>query len=69
MHLYEGAAMAIRNPGAHRVGITEQSDRTLQHLELLSYLADRLDETKKACLMDPLVRSRREPSSRGESVG
>jgi hypothetical protein len=27
--------------------VIEQPDRALQHLELLSYLADRLDEAKK----------------------
>jgi uncharacterized protein (TIGR02391 family) len=48
MHLYTGAVMAVRNPGGHRVGVIEQPDRALQHLELLSYLADRLDEAKKA---------------------
>jgi uncharacterized protein (TIGR02391 family) len=47
MHLYTGAVMAVRNPGGHRIGVIEQPDRALQHLELLSYLADRLDETKK----------------------
>ncbi len=47
MTLYAGAVLAIRNPGGHRVGVIEQPDRALQHLELLSYLADRLDETKK----------------------
>ncbi len=47
MHLYSGAVMAVRNPGGHRVGVIEQPERALQHLELLSYLADRVDETKK----------------------
>jgi len=47
MQLYAGAVMAIRNPGGHRVAVIEQSDRALQHLELLSYLAYRLDEAKK----------------------
>ena len=47
MHLYEGAAMAVRNPGGHRVGASERPDRALQYLELLSFLADRLDETRK----------------------
>ena len=46
-HAISGAVMAIRNPGGHRVGVIEQPDRALQHLGLLSYLADRLDETKK----------------------
>jgi hypothetical protein len=45
--LYAGAVMAIRNPGGHRVAVIEQPDRALQHLELLSYLAYRLDEAKK----------------------
>lgn len=47
MHLYEGAVMAIRNPGGHRVGATERPDRALQNLEMLSLLADRLGEAKK----------------------
>jgi uncharacterized protein (TIGR02391 family) len=47
MHLYTGAVMAIRNPGGHRVAVIEQPDRALQHLDLLSYLADRLDDSKK----------------------
>ena len=47
MQLYAGAVMAIRNPGGHRVAVIEQPDRALQHLELLSYLAYRLDEAKK----------------------
>lgn len=47
MHLYEGAAMGIRNPRGHRVGVTDSAERALQYLEVLSLLADRLDETKK----------------------
>lgn len=47
MFLYAGAVLAVRNPGSHRVGVIEHPDRALQHLELLSYLADRLDESKK----------------------
>ncbi|OFW02199.1 MAG: TIGR02391 family protein [Acidobacteria bacterium RIFCSPLOWO2_02_FULL_68_18] len=47
MHLYTGTVLAIRNPGGHRVGAVERPDRALQHLELLGYLADRLDEAKK----------------------
>lgn len=47
MQLYVGAVMAIRNPGGHRVGMVEQPERALQHLDLLSYLADRLDDVKK----------------------
>jgi uncharacterized protein (TIGR02391 family) len=47
MHLFEGAVMAIRNPAAHRVGAYERPDRALQHLELLSLLADRLSEVRK----------------------
>ena len=46
MFLYEGAVMAVRNPGGHRVGLTQTAERALQHLELLSFLADRLDDTK-----------------------
>jgi len=47
MCLYAGAVMAIRNPGGHRVGTTEQPERALQHLELLSLLVDRLSEARK----------------------
>jgi uncharacterized protein (TIGR02391 family) len=47
MHLYEGAAMAVRNTRGHRVGVTDAPERALQYLEVLSLLADRLDETKK----------------------
>jgi len=47
MHLYIGAAMGVRNPVGHRVGVTERPDRALQYLELFSLLADRLDDTKR----------------------
>jgi hypothetical protein len=47
MFLYAGAAMAVRNPLGHRVEIKESPERALQYLELLSFLADRLDETRK----------------------
>ena len=47
MQLYTGAVLAIRNPGGHRVHAVEQPDRALQHLDLLSYLANRLDEATK----------------------
>jgi uncharacterized protein (TIGR02391 family) len=47
MQLYVGAVMAIRNPGGHRVGMVEQPERALQHLDLLSYLSHRLDDAKK----------------------
>jgi len=47
MHLYTGAVLAIRNPGGHRVGAVEGPARALQHLQLLSYLAERLDAAKK----------------------
>ena len=46
MQIYVGAVMAIRNPGGHRVGMVEQPERALQHLDLLSYLDDRLDDVK-----------------------
>ena len=47
MFLYVGAAMAVRNPSGHRVAVSESPERALQYLEVLSFLADRLDETKK----------------------
>lgn len=47
MHLYIGAAMGVRNPVGHRVGVTERPERALQYLELFSLLADRLDDAKK----------------------
>ncbi len=47
MHLYVGAAMGVRNPVGHRVGVTERPERALQYLELFSLLADRLDDAKK----------------------
>jgi uncharacterized protein (TIGR02391 family) len=47
MHLYIGAAMGVRNPAGHRVGVIERGDRALQYLELFSLLADRLDDTNR----------------------
>jgi len=46
MHLFEGAALAIRNPRAHTF-LADSRDRALQYLRLLSLLATLLDETKK----------------------
>src|SRR5262249_16349559 len=48
MHLYEGAVLAVRNVRGHRPGFKDEPQRALQYLELLSLLADRLDETTKA---------------------
>lgn len=47
VHLYESAVMAIRNPGGHRVSVTQNPNRALQYIEFLSLLADRLDETTR----------------------
>jgi uncharacterized protein (TIGR02391 family) len=47
MFLYAGAAMAVRNPLGHRVDTKESPERALQYLELVSFLADRLDETRR----------------------
>jgi uncharacterized protein (TIGR02391 family) len=47
MEIYSGAALGVRNPGGHRVGVTERPDRALQYIELFSLLADRLDDTTK----------------------
>ncbi len=46
MHLYEGAVLAIRNPGGH--GFPESSpERALEYIALLSLLANRLEEAKR----------------------
>ena len=47
VHLYEGAVMAIWNPGEHRAGLVQMPKRAQQHLELLSFLAERLDDTRR----------------------
>ncbi len=47
MHLYEGAVMTIRSPGEHRAGLVQTPERALQHLELMSFLAERLDDTRR----------------------
>ncbi len=46
MHLFEGAVLAIRNPGGH--GFPEgPPERAIEYLELLSLLAYRVDNSKK----------------------
>jgi uncharacterized protein (TIGR02391 family) len=47
MHLYEGATQAVRNVRGHKSGVKDEAARALQYLELLSLLADRLDDTTK----------------------
>ena len=37
MHVYEGAVMAILNPGEYRAGLGQTSERAQQHLALLSF--------------------------------
>lgn len=46
MHLYEGAALAIRNPRGHTF-IDDSPERALEYIGLLSMLANRLEETKR----------------------
>lgn len=46
MHLYEGAVMALRNPGGHGFP-TGPAHRAAQYIHLLSLLAFRADETTK----------------------
>jgi uncharacterized protein (TIGR02391 family) len=47
MHLYEGAVMALRNPGGH--GFPSGSDiRATQYIHFLSLLAFRVDEARRA---------------------
>jgi uncharacterized protein (TIGR02391 family) len=43
MHLFEGAVLAIRDPRAHRAGMTDDPTLALEYLSLLSLLAGRLD--------------------------
>jgi uncharacterized protein (TIGR02391 family) len=43
MHLFEGAALAVRNPRGHRPGVTDDPQFALECLSLLSMLAGRLD--------------------------
>lgn len=46
MHLYEGAVLAIRNPGGH--DFPESSpERALEYIALLSLLANRLEEANR----------------------
>jgi uncharacterized protein (TIGR02391 family) len=44
MHLFEGAVLAIRNPGGHSFP-AGSPERALEYLELLSLLAYRVDES------------------------
>lgn len=44
MHLYEGAVLAIRNPGGH-IFPTGSGERAFEYIRLLSLLAYRLEET------------------------
>jgi uncharacterized protein (TIGR02391 family) len=46
MHLYEGAVLAVRNPRAHSP-VTDSPESAQRYLELLSFLAYRLDETTR----------------------
>jgi uncharacterized protein (TIGR02391 family) len=45
MHLFEGAVMALRNPGGHAFP-TGTEARARQYIELLSMLAERTDEAQ-----------------------
>jgi len=46
MHLFEGAVLAIRNPGGH--SFPEGSDqRAMEYISLLSFLAYRVQESKQ----------------------
>jgi uncharacterized protein (TIGR02391 family) len=47
MHLFEGAVMAIRNPGGHSFPEGSQQ-RAMEYISLLSLLAYRVQEAKKA---------------------
>jgi uncharacterized protein (TIGR02391 family) len=46
MHLFEGAAMALRNPRAHGI-INDHPERTVEYLSFLSMLARSLDRTQR----------------------
>ena len=46
MHLYEGAVMAIRNPGGHEFPDGPEA-RAKQYIQLLSLLASRADEAER----------------------
>ncbi len=45
MHLFEGAALAVRNPRGHRVGVEDDARLALDYLSLLSLLAGQLDRS------------------------
>jgi uncharacterized protein (TIGR02391 family) len=46
MHLFEGAALAIRNPRGHEF-VVDSAERAVQYLATLSLLAEHLEETKR----------------------
>lgn len=46
MHLFMGAALAIRNPRGHNL-VDDDPQTALEHLILISHLAKRLDKAKK----------------------
>lgn len=46
MHLYEGAVMALRNPGGHGLP-TGPDERAMQYIQFLSLLAARVDEATR----------------------
>jgi len=46
MHLYEGAVLAIRNPGGHTFPAGSEQ-RAIEYISLLSLLAYRLQEAKR----------------------
>jgi uncharacterized protein (TIGR02391 family) len=47
MHLFEGAAMALRNPRAHGI-INDHPEQAVEYLSFLSMLAKSLDRTQRA---------------------
>ena len=46
MHLFEGVALALRNPRAHSL-VSDTADEALEYLNLLSLLANRVEKAKK----------------------
>ncbi|MGD9502271.1 MAG: TIGR02391 family protein [Methyloceanibacter sp.] len=44
MFLFAGGMLAIRDPRAHKTGLTDDPDTCLDHLSLASMLLRRLDE-------------------------
>ena len=47
MHLYEGVMLAVRNPRAHKL-IESLPQRALEYISLISLLAKRVEETRRA---------------------